>query len=245
VKSMTLLYTEKVQTISFFIFGQRHMGGKLKVRNGDNHIVFHVGKELPRDGSDILLVPGVQNAQGRGIYCSEKPLIKYAGGEHYRKPTNGVIPIFCIPLSGKWIFGKIPRFKPQDANLNVYNSNNRLILLRNLSSSDTFDSKTSQTLRYYSPNKVSFYEEKNICISGEFSKRLRENILSTEEAVSLLKEAGCPEENIDKETLATEIRVALKKQNVPLPEPFIETRNRQSEYLPPKELHPFQEASFR
>lgn len=38
--------------------------GSTKIRKGRGKILFHVGKELPVDGADFLLVPGNQNARG-------------------------------------------------------------------------------------------------------------------------------------------------------------------------------------
>jgi len=75
--------------------------GKTKSKNGDGHIVFHVGEELSVEGSDILLVPGVQNAQERGVYFSEVPQLKYSGGEHFKK-TMEITPIYYVPLAGAW-----------------------------------------------------------------------------------------------------------------------------------------------
>ena len=71
--------------------------GLSKVINGDGRIVFHVGKELPGEGESIILVPGIQNSQGRGVYFSENPQLKYSGGEHFKKSME-VTPIFCVPL---------------------------------------------------------------------------------------------------------------------------------------------------
>jgi hypothetical protein len=101
--------------------------GITRPKNGDDSIIYHVGKELPAEGESILLVPGVQNAQGRGVYCSKEVQLKYAGGEHYRVQTN-VIPIFCIPMHGVWTQAVLKKKNNQI----VYHSNKRVIALNNL-----------------------------------------------------------------------------------------------------------------
>lgn len=79
--------------------------GATKLKHGDGHIIFHVGKELPEQGESMILVPGIQKAQGRGVYFSESVQTKYSGGEHFRKPLD-ITPVFCVPMIGYWIVGE-------------------------------------------------------------------------------------------------------------------------------------------
>lgn len=127
---------------------------------GDDHIIFHVGKDLPAEGSDFLLILGVQGSQGRGVYCGEQPDIKYAGGEHFRQEMD-IIPVFCIPMSGQWIRATMKKKGDQI----VYNSDEKSILLKNLKYSEV---ESNKKLRYYVPQEAIFYREPKTKIFNEF-----------------------------------------------------------------------------
>lgn len=71
--------------------------GNTRIKHGDHRILFHVGKELPVEGKSIMLVPGVQEAQGRGLYCTGKPDLRYKGSEYYKNELE-IAPVFFIPM---------------------------------------------------------------------------------------------------------------------------------------------------
>jgi len=156
--------------------------GVTKIKNGDNHIVFHVGKELPEAGDNFLIGIGRQNAQGRGVYCSEEPDLKYTGGEHYRVKLP-ISPIFCVPMTGKWRKG---RLKKKD-NKVVMHTNGRLIAMKNLKYKDFTDS-SGRVLRFYFSTDVSFFAEPKTRIFDEFSGALRSGKMSSDEGLRRLEE---------------------------------------------------------
>lgn len=181
--------------------------GATKLVEGDNHIVYHVGKELPERGSNFLLVPGMQNAQGRGVYFSEEPQLKYSGGEHYQQQLE-VIPIYCIPMIGKWRKGVL---KKKD-NQVVYHTEGRVVNMKNLQ----YVEKTTpegQRLRYYYSLTPTFYSEPKTQIYDEFSSQLRTGRMTTTEAEAVLQHTAA--EIIDQEIVRTSLETAVNKGFMP------------------------------
>jgi hypothetical protein len=136
--------------------------GTTKSKKGDGHIIFHVGKELPPEGSNLMLVPGVQNAQGRGVYFSDEPRLKYSGGEYFQKKLE-VTPIFCVPMVGTWVRGK--KHKKFGSEVS-YHSDRKIIALFRLQSFDgEIDGKP---VRYYYPSELRLFEEPSVQRSGRY-----------------------------------------------------------------------------
>lgn len=92
---------------------------------GDDRIVFHVGKELPEKGKDFLLVAGCANKQFPGIYCGDKPDLRYSGGERYQQTVDR-IPVYCLPLHGTWVKGR------SRLGYQTHNTHDTAILLQDL-----------------------------------------------------------------------------------------------------------------
>lgn len=167
--------------------------GTTKSKKGDGHIIFHVGKELPIEESDLMLVPGVQKAQGRGVYFSDEPRLQYSGGEHFREELD-VTPIFCIPMEGTWVRGK--KHKKFGGEIS-YHSDQKIIALFGLQSfEDQIDGKP---VRYYYPREMSLFQEPNVLkngrhITSEFSDSILKSRVDFDEAVGRLrKDYNSPE----------------------------------------------------
>ena len=183
--------------------------GITRQKNGDNSIVFHVGKYLPPEGSSVLLVPGVQNAQGRGVYCSDKAQLKYAGGEHYKIKVE-TIPIYCIPMLGPWMAATL---KKKD-NLKVLHTNERVISLNNLQYTEQIDGE--KILRYYWSLDVSFFREPQTKVFDEFSKSVRDGKISCEEAIRLLREKyKAPEIKAEASIIIQKLKEAEAEGKIP------------------------------
>jgi len=155
--------------------------GTTKEKRGDDHIIFHVGKEFPEEGSNFMLVPGIQKAQGRGVYFSDNPRLKYSGGEAFKKEVE-ITPIFCVPMSGIWIRGKNKKNNGEIS----YHSNEKIIALFGLRS---FDGKIDNIpVRYYYPSEVSFFQEPDTKhygrhITSQFSERVLGGQIDFNEAI--------------------------------------------------------------
>ncbi len=113
--------------------------GTTKIKRGDGHIIFHVGKELPEHNSNIMLVLGVQKAQGRGVYFSDEPRLKYSGGEHFQKELP-ITPIFCVPMAGEWKCGT--KHKKFGGEKSYHSYQKILALLQMQFFDDAFDTMT-------------------------------------------------------------------------------------------------------
>ncbi len=156
--------------------------GTTKSKRGNGHIIFHVGKELPTEGSSLLLVPGVQKAQGRGVYFSDEPRLQYSGGEHFQKKLE-ITPIFCIPMVGIWIRGK--KHKKFGGEIS-YHSDKKIIALLRL---QFFDSEINdKPVRYYYPSELKIFREPDVQKSGrhiksEFSDLILKGKMDFDEAL--------------------------------------------------------------
>ncbi len=181
--------------------------GRTKSIQGDNHIVFHVGKELLPDRESIILSPGTQTAQGWGVYFSEQPQLKYTGGEHFHKKLD-ISPIFCVPLTGVWRTGQ-----PKKSNTPVYHTEGRLVLMKNMRTVDsTID---GQPVRYYVPEGVTFLSVPN---SPLFRSELIRPVLLGEQMPideTLQKLAPYPQETIDPSVYSAELRKSVFTGRLP------------------------------
>ncbi len=192
------------------------MGNTKIVKNGSGDIVFHVGKELPQKGENFLMVPGVQNAQGRGVYFSEEIQMKYSGGEHFMKELD-ITPIYCVPLKGNWVRSTL---KKKD-NAVVYHTNGKVIDLKNLQWSD--QEIDGMPVRYYFPEEIDFYIEPKDKIFDKFSKDVRMGRLEYSDAVSLLKEKSMvPELHISKEEMVDSLERKMHEGGLPEMKEFSE-----------------------
>ena len=160
--------------------------GTTKFKKGDGHIVFHVGKELPIEGSNMLIVPGIQNSQGRGVYFSDEPRLKYSGGEHFKSKLE-VTPVFCIPMEGDWVRGK----KHEKFGSEVsYHSDQKIIALFCVR---YFEGEIEGIkVRYYYPKELSLFDEPDVKKNGrhvtsEFSSSILGGKLDFDLAVSKLR----------------------------------------------------------
>ncbi len=184
---------------------------------GDNHIVFHVGKELPNNGDDFLLVPGGQSAQGRGVYCSNRPDLSYSGGESYQENPKR-IPIYCIPMHGKW---RIKRTKNKKG-LSVMHTEGRIILFRDIRHVDSLIE--GNPVRIYFSTKISFYSEPNPRKSittaspsreeNELSRKIRTGAISTDEAIRILNATGT-RDDVNSETVRKELLLSINEAQLP------------------------------
>lgn len=190
--------------------------GSSRQKKGDGHIIFHVGKELPERGDNILLVPGTQKAQGRGVYFSDEPRLKYSGSESHKKEMD-ITPVFCVPMVGNWIKSK-KRMGSNKGEIS-YNSNQRLIALYDIGYYD--DLVEEKKVRYYYPKKLEFFKEpdteyKGRHITSEFSDIILKNKLSFEEAIRQLKEKhGSEEIHVDEEYILEKISEAMSEGRLP------------------------------
>lgn len=154
---------------------------KVHTTKGDGHIIFHVGSLVPAEGSSVLLVPGVQTSQGRGVYCAETPDIRYAGGEFRGIANNNLpeIPIYCVPMSGGWVKAKSSSRKT------VYNSKKKIIFFENVHLIKQENNGTK--LCYIVPSRVVFYYEPQLPYEGKISLDIIRGKISHENALRLLK----------------------------------------------------------
>lgn len=179
--------------------------GNVKMKSPAGRIAFHVGKEMPERGGDVLLVPGVQNAQGRGVYFSDDPQFKYAGGEHYRKEVERT-PVFVISLQGKWASTNLRK----KGGMAVYHSAGKLLLFRNI---QFFDSEIGEEpVRYYFSDEVAAYQE-----PAEQDRetsviwRFREGKLRQEEVLAWLQTLGVEAVDFDAEVAVQKMQEAVSE----------------------------------
>ena len=189
--------------------------GTTKSKKGDGHIIFHVGKELPAEGSNLMLVPGVQKAQGRGVYFSDEPRLRYSGGEHFREELD-VTPIFCIPMEGTWVRGK--KHKKFGGEIS-YHSDQKILALFGLQSLDgEIDGKH---VRYYYPSKFSLFEEPDVekngrHITSEFSDSILKGRVDFDEALRQLREEyDSSEQAVTEEQILTKMKEAMEQERLP------------------------------
>lgn len=186
--------------------------GATKIKNGNNKIVFHVGKSLPDKGENILLVPGRQNSQGKGLYCSGRPLLKFAGGEHYRERPER-IPVFCVPMSGgNWV-----ATCSKNSGEMAYHSMGKAIVLKNIQYIDTVqdedpvriyfsDDVSTFQMKYFGPGTRRIEDEEE-----SFLERVRRGQLNFEQAMEQLKMWGIAEVSVDKELIDTSLHEAVRE----------------------------------
>jgi len=189
--------------------------GTTKRRNGDGHIIFHVGKELPANGNNLMLVPGVQNAQGRGVYFSDEPRLQYSGGEHFQEKLN-IAPIFCVPMKGTWIRGK--RHKKYGGEVS-YNSDGKIIALFDLHS---FDSELNDMpVRYYYPREMALFKEPCVTRKGRYAtSELSNTILKGDIGFNaaleqLYEKNGAPEVVVGEEYILEKMKEAVNEGRLP------------------------------
>lgn len=197
--------------------------GLVKVSNKDGRIVFHVSKELPEAGSDFLLVPGKQNAQGRGVYATEGfPQLKYAGGEHYQANIERA-PIFLLPAQGAWARGVLKR---KNGTV-VYHTNGKLLLLHEIRFVDS--EHEGQPVRYYfSPNIETIQEPPEQDREGSLLERLRHGRIRQEEVLEALGRMPLKREHMNPELICQKLKEAVRQNSIP---------ERVLELLPPIEHH--------
>jgi len=189
--------------------------GTTKSKKGDGHIIFHVGKELPAEGSNLMLVPGVQNAQGRGVYFSDEPRLQYSGGEHFQKELEAT-PIFCIPMEGVWIRGeKHKKFGGEVS----YHSDQKIIALFGLQS---FNSEIDgKPVRYYYPREMSLFKEPDVVRKGrhitcKFSDSVLKKHVNFDVAIRQLREdRNSPEITVSEEHILEQMKEASKIKRLP------------------------------
>jgi len=189
--------------------------GTTKSKKGDGHIIFHVGKELLAEGSNLMLVPGVQKAQGRGVYFSDEPRLKYSGGEYFQEELD-ITPIYCIPMEGSWIRGK--KHKKFGGEVS-YHSDQKIFALFSL---QFFDGEIEGKLvRYYYPRELSFFKEPNVVkkgrhITSEFSDGVLKGKIDFDDAIRLLREeCHSPEKHINEGDILKHLKEAIKNGRLP------------------------------
>ncbi len=184
--------------------------GLVRISNKDGRIVFHVGKELPYIGSDFLLVPGKQNAQGRGVYATEGfPQLKYAGGEHYRKEVERA-PIFLLPTQGAWARGVLKKKN----NMVVYHTNGKLVLRHNIRLID--GEHNGQAVRYYfSTNIETIQEPPEQDREDSLLAYLRHGRISQKEVLRALEEMPLKREKMDASLIRQKLKEAVDQKLLP------------------------------
>lgn len=179
---------------------------KTHLTEGDNHIIYHVGSELPAKNENFLMVPGVREAQGRGVYFSEKPDLRYSGGEAFRKKMP-VVPIFCIPMTGTWRQGE------NKHGMTTYHTEGRVVLMQD---TQFFDVPSSEglTLRYYYSFHPVFFTEPLGDHKGKFADKIREGKLSLNDAIWELMETRS-EQRIPESELKSQLMKAIEVGIIP------------------------------
>ena len=190
--------------------------GTTKFKNGDGHIIFHVGKELPSEGNNLMIVPGVQKAQGRGVYFSDEPRLKYSGGEHFQKRLD-ITPIYCVPMVGEWTRGK--KHKKFGGEIS-YHSEQKILALFGLQSFD--GGVDGFPVRYYYPRELSLFSEPDVekngrHITSQFSEAVLNGRIDFNEAIRKLRDEYHSSENRVTEEFILE-RMQESARNGRLPE---------------------------
>lgn len=204
---------------------------KTKLIVGDDRIVYHVGKELPETGTDFLMVSGRAHAQGYGIYCGDRPDIRYGGGETYRQKVDRT-PIYCMPLHGIWRTGT------SKMNYPTFNTEGRAVLMQdiryfdvdlpasNLTGKAYMREKTKpndiQNLRfYYSFNPV-YFDEPTKFWQGNFAEEYREGKVAFEDIIfDLMRENGKYEDRMDEQIVRTQLEEAVHQGIIPAQPEFL------------------------
>lgn len=203
--------------------------GSTRIKHGDHRILFHVGKELPAESESIMLVPGVQGAQGRGMYCAEKPDLRYKGGEHYQKELE-IAPVFLIPMEGDWRKGAL---KKRDET--IYNTEGRAVALRNLKYAEV-QLEHGGKVRYYFSTDISFFSEPKRKVYDEVFGAIRSGRLGFHEAETLLRQEA-NEERADPEEVRKHIEQAMEEARMPKVESIAEELRREREMEHTQETH--------
>jgi len=191
--------------------------GATKTKIGDGHILFHVGKELPEQGEDFLMSIGKQNAQGRGVYFSDSPDLKYSGGEHYRVNLP-ITPIYCVPMVGKWQIGR----KTKKGKQKAYHTKGRMVAMRDLKYKDVIG-EGGERLRYYYSTDVSFFPEPETRIFDELPKALRSGQISFYDAIKKLEyDHDIHEEAVEKGLTIQKLIEAMKGGEIPPTEELLD-----------------------
>lgn len=208
---------------------------KTKLIVGNDRIVYHVGKELPDSGTDFLMVSGRAHAQGYGIYCGDKPDLRYGGGETYRKRVDR-IPVFCIPLHGIWRAGT------SKMGYQTFHTEGRAVLMQDIRYFDVdkpirdiagksytrqnADPDSVQRLRYYYSFNPVFFDEPSTFWQGNFSEEYREGRVSFEDIIyDLMRENGKYEDRIEESIVREQLLSALKQGLIPQEKSFMEDLN--------------------
>ena len=183
--------------------------GNVKTSNRDGRILFHVGKELPEEGSDFLLVPGRQSAQGRGIYTETSPNLSYAGGEHYRKEVD-TIPIFLLPAQGRWARAKM---KKKGGKI-IYHSAGGILHMKNLRFVDS--ELEGKKVRYYFTDEIERIQEpKDEERLYSPTYELRANRMSQEQVLDELRKKSAKVTKMDKKLIQEKLRESIERGLIP------------------------------
>lgn len=164
-----------------------------------------------------MLVPGVQGAQGRGVYFSDIPRLKYSGGEHFKEEPERS-PVFCVPMSGKWKRGKNKK-KGREVS---YHTDERVVALHDLK----FFDDNEENIRYYYPSEVSFFKEPDTRrqgrhITSHFSDAVLSRKLEFDEAVRILREENEDTElSVGRDYILERLQDAVEEERLPEGESF-------------------------
>jgi hypothetical protein len=154
-----------------------------KTKNIPNVILYHVGGVHP-EGSEMVLIPGCQAAQGRGVYASEEPRIKYAGGEGYHNDT-GLPPVFIFPACGTWKVSTSHK-----SGIKSYNSLSSLVLLTGIKK--RVDFIDGQKCLIYEAESSTLIKEWDVSVNGRnmfspFADAVRSGAISQQDACEIAK----------------------------------------------------------
>jgi hypothetical protein len=163
---------------------------KIKKLHGD--FLFHVGG-IHCHGNEMILIPGNQAAQGRGVYASTEPRLQYTGGEGYHNNVNNLPPIYRFPAYGEWKVST--SHKTGEIS---YNSLSSIVYLSKISKKIiTID---RQKCCLYTAKNSTLIKEWDVSVNGRnvfslFADKVRKNIISQQTACEIVKKRIDNEEN--------------------------------------------------
>lgn len=217
------------------ILGEAHKEKKTQLILGDDRIVYHVGKELPEKGSDFLMVSGKAHAQGYGVYCGDKPDLRYVGGEQFKEKIDRT-PIYCLPLHGIWRAGTSKKGYP------TFHTEGRSVYLQDIQyvdvdipvsklketayMQDGLNDTQIQKLRYYFSLHPVFFNEPSEFHLGNFAENYRNGKMKFEDIIhNLMREDGKYEDRIDEQIVRQQLEKAVKLGYIPTELSILNTIN--------------------
>lgn len=191
---------------------------------GDKRILFHVGKEMPDAGGNFLMVSSRAHAQGYGVYCADRPDLRYSGGEVFNTKLER-IPIYCIPMHGIWRQGKAKKGYP------TAHTEGRAVLMQDIMYADGdfrarelaekmylpdfYDPDEMIKLRVYYSLAPVFFDEP-VLKGKRFSDEYRDGKVEFEDVIhDLMRESGKYEDRVDPEIVREKLLQTIQIGLIP------------------------------